>query len=212
MAKRDGCILCSCKSLVFMKPKFVFFALFVLFSGSTAFAMLAIRWQASSESNVAGYRIYIGFESGRYEQVLDLGNSNLYLIQDLMVDTTCYFSVTAYNTAGLESRKSEEVSVFLPSSYQLETNPILYASYPNPFRHNAHLICYFPDELDINLVIYNMQGMHVYTILQGLVEPGLYTFQWSGVNQCGQKIAAGVYLASLHYRQRRLSKKIVLVR
>ena len=174
--------------------------------------MLAVRWQPSSDPSVVGYRIYVGFQTGSYEYTVDLGNSNLYLIQDSVVDTTYFFSITAYNQQGLESKKSEEVSVFVPSNYITRKMPELYPNYPNPVQNSTRFVYYIPFQQDISLTIYNILGERIMTIQKGMVEPGLHHYFWNGCDSNGHQVTSGVYVATLLYGQWRLSQKVVIAR
>ncbi|UFS68940.1 fibronectin type III domain-containing protein [Geomonas sp. RF6] len=79
-------------------------------------AEAALSWEAPSVnmdgspiSDLAGYRVYIGTSSGKYDESFDAGSRQNYLAYNLVPGTTYYFAVTAYNTSGEESPFSEEV-------------------------------------------------------------------------------------------------------
>jgi hypothetical protein len=58
--------------------------------------------------DLAGYKLYYGQSSGDYPSFVDTGMNSYYTGADLSPGTWC-FAVTAYDTAGNESGKSEEV-------------------------------------------------------------------------------------------------------
>jgi hypothetical protein len=91
-------------------PQFLI-ALVMLFAlGSVARAADAtLAWDANTESDLAGYKIYYGNGSHVYGSPVILGKVTTYTITNLPAGTY-YFAVTAYNTAGLESGYSNEVS------------------------------------------------------------------------------------------------------
>jgi hypothetical protein len=62
-------------------------------------------------TNLAGYKIYYGTTSQDYSQNIKLANASLsrYVVSDLPAGTY-YFAITAYNTQGIESPVSGEVS------------------------------------------------------------------------------------------------------
>lgn len=66
------------------------------------------------DTDVTGYRVYMGSESGLYTQSFDAGPALTYKLTGL-ADGTYYFAVTAYNSARYESVYSNEVSVTLYS-------------------------------------------------------------------------------------------------
>ena len=69
-----------------------------------------LTWNASTSTNLAGYKVYVGTSSGVYGSSINVGNITSYTVTNLGVGSTYYFAVTAYNTSGVESGYSNEVS------------------------------------------------------------------------------------------------------
>ena len=69
-----------------------------------------LSWDANTEANLAGYKLYVGTASGTYGAAVDVGNITTFKMIDLVKGKTYYFVVTAYDTAGNESDYSVEVS------------------------------------------------------------------------------------------------------
>ena len=67
-------------------------------------------------TDLAGYKIYYGPTSGSYTNTLDVGNVTTSVVNNLTDGLTYYFTVSAYNSAGVESSFSNEVSKTLPST------------------------------------------------------------------------------------------------
>jgi hypothetical protein len=84
-------------------------SLFVFLSTAEA-AYLDIAWIPNGESDLAGYRVYYGTESGDYINFVDVGMATSCHLDDLLEDVTYYISLTAYDIAGNESGFSNEVS------------------------------------------------------------------------------------------------------
>jgi hypothetical protein len=75
---------------------------------------LNLAWNANTESNIAGYKLYMGTTSGVYGAPIDVGLVTTYVVQNLVSGTTYYFAITAYNTSGLESAKSTAITYAAP--------------------------------------------------------------------------------------------------
>jgi hypothetical protein len=71
-------------------------------------ANVTLAWDA--ESGVAGYRLHYGTSSGSYTQSSDVGTNTTATVSNLTAGQMYYFVVTAYNSAGLESQPSDQVS------------------------------------------------------------------------------------------------------
>lgn len=70
----------------------------------------SLSWSPPSTSTgVAGYNVYMGTASGVYGPPINVGNVTSYGLSNLAVGTY-YFVVTDYDTSGVESPPSNEVS------------------------------------------------------------------------------------------------------
>jgi len=88
-----------------------FIMVFTLVSCQSALAAeIKLAWDANTESDLAGYKVYYGTASGSYTASVDVGNSTSYTITGLKQGQTYYLALTAYNTSGSESGYSGEVS------------------------------------------------------------------------------------------------------
>jgi hypothetical protein len=83
-------------------------------------AVVKLAWDPSTEEGLAGYKIYYGYASGDYDTSIDVGNTTTFQITDLEYDQTYYFASTAYDTSGLESDYSNEIS-YVPTEYGYNT-------------------------------------------------------------------------------------------
>ncbi|MBA5876271.1 MAG: hypothetical protein GDA66_17230 [Nitrospira sp. CR1.2] len=75
-------------------------------------ASATVSWNANTESDLAGYRIYVGTRSGSYGFVgpFEVSNRTSFTIANLPTGTTYFFAVSAFDKSGNESAKSAEVS------------------------------------------------------------------------------------------------------
>ena len=84
----------------------------VVFQGSSG-NTVTLAWDANTEPDLAGYKVYWGRSSGHYDNTpvpTVAPSANPTFITPALPNGTWYFAVTAYNTAGLESGYSNEVS------------------------------------------------------------------------------------------------------
>ncbi len=75
-------------------------------------ASATISWNANSESDLAGYRVYVGTRSGVYGFAgpFEVTNRTSFTITNLPIGATYFFAVSAFDKSGNESAKSAEVS------------------------------------------------------------------------------------------------------
>ena len=69
-----------------------------------------LTWTPNTETNLTGYNVYMGTQSGAYGAPVSVGTATTYTVGKLIGGTTYYFTVTALNSAGAESLHSSEVS------------------------------------------------------------------------------------------------------
>ncbi len=102
--------------MIKLGKKLVFAVIFsLLFSVSTVVFgqqsdVVKLGWDANTESDLAGYKIYTGTVSGTYTNIIDVHNVTEFTIPNLTVDTTYFFAATAYDSSGNESGYSNEIS------------------------------------------------------------------------------------------------------
>ncbi len=72
-------------------------------------ATVDLAWDANTESDLAGYKIYYGTASGNYSHSIDVGNVTQYTLTGLDDGITYYLAATAYDVDDNESAYSEEL-------------------------------------------------------------------------------------------------------
>ena len=101
----------------FLRTLFVFLAVGVANLHSALGVNLA--WDPSPDTNVTGYVIYYGTNSGGYPWRIDVGNHSTAMVSNLPPGVTYYFVVTAYAADGAESLPSNEVTYLVPGMLRL---------------------------------------------------------------------------------------------
>jgi hypothetical protein len=89
----------------------------------------------------------------------------------------------------------------LPTSYSLSQN------YPNPFNPTTNINFSVAKASNVKLIIYNILGQRVATLINGYMSAGTYTYRFDASN-----LASGIYLYSLEAGSYRMNKKMVLLK
>src|SRR5579862_718568 len=85
--------------------------LLLFWAGAARAATLTLTWNASPETDIAGYTLYWGTQSGVYNVgSVDVGNRTSWQVTGLVDGSPYYFVVRAYDTSNLLSAASTEVS------------------------------------------------------------------------------------------------------
>src|SRR5436190_2911928 len=77
-------------------------------------ATVGFVWSANSEPDLAGYKLYVGTLPGIYSGYVDVGPATSFQLFDLIRGTTYHFALTAYNSGGLESGFTPELTKQVP--------------------------------------------------------------------------------------------------
>jgi hypothetical protein len=93
-------------------------------------AQVKLAWDASTDSNISGYKVYYGTSSGSYQVVIDVGNIPACTISNLPEGITYYFAATGYDSSGAESDFSNEV--VYPPRLSTDTIPPTITSFSIP--------------------------------------------------------------------------------
>ena len=81
--------------------------------GSMPGNVATLSWDPNSEANLAGYKLYLTTQSGRYGSSFAAVPASVttYQVPGLQPGTVYFFAITAYDTSGRESIPSNEVSI-----------------------------------------------------------------------------------------------------
>jgi len=89
----------------------------LLFSGNLFAGSANLAWNASTSSNIGGYKVSYGQSSGSYSSTIDVGNKTTYSVPNLQEGTKYYFAVKAYDSAKtVESAYSNETNFTVPTT------------------------------------------------------------------------------------------------
>ncbi len=97
-------------------------------------------------------------------------------------------------------------NVAIPSDYVLKQN------YPNPFNPETTIEFSIPEEQDVHLSIFAINGQRVRTLVESSTQPGTYTAKWDGKDQHGIQVPSGIYIYRLEGRNIHIAKRMILLK
>ena len=122
----------------------------------------------------------------------------LYVTSDFvnhMVIRVTYEAPTAAEEAGEE-----------PADFELEAN------YPNPFKASTAIRYSLRAVADVELVLFDVTGRRVATLVDGVQPAGRHTAYWDGRMNSGVEVASGIYIYRLRVGERQRARKLLLLR
>ena len=94
----------------------------------------------------------------------------------------------------------------IPESYVLDQN------YPNPFNPTTQILFSLPKAERTSLIVYNMLGQKVATLIDGLLGLGSHVVTWNGRDSRGMQLSSGVYFYTLRTSSFTSTRKMVMVK
>jgi hypothetical protein len=88
----------------------------------------------------------------------------------------------------------------------------LFQNQPNPFNPETNISFRLPVRAHASLVVYNIEGKKVRTLLSHEVGAGTHTVRWDGRDENGNAVASGVYLYRLKTNEFVHTMKMVLMK
>jgi hypothetical protein len=112
-----------------------------------------------------------------------------------------YLEITTSGT-GVEDAEHD----FASRSFRLGQN------FPNPFNNKTILQFDLPHTSDVSLVIYNLLGERVKTLLEEKKQAGTYRVEWDGTEHSGNSVSSGIYLYRLQAGNYSQTKRLLYLK
>ncbi len=186
------------------------------------YSQIGLTWSAPQSDGGSAIQHY------EYQKNADpwsnIGNTTSYTASGLTGGTSYTFSIRAVNgvnktgpsaSVTLATRAGEVAEgAGKPVSLQraLADSVLAVVVAPNPFNPTTTLHLHLPADSPVKLVIYNMAGQRVQTVLDSRLQAGYHTFHWDGRDALGRATTSGVYLYRVNTPTQTLVGKMVLIR
>jgi hypothetical protein len=101
---------------------------------------------------------------------------------------------------------SEQPGRNIPESF------VLLPNYPNPFNPDTYIEYALPTDCQVTLVVYNILGQRVRTLINSHQTAGFKSVRWDGKDDSGDQVSAGVYFYSIKADNFSQTKKMLLLK
>jgi hypothetical protein len=113
----------------------------------------------------------------------------------------------------LAFRLTNEPSSGVPEHETLPEGLGLFQNVPNPFTSATTIRYNLPGGGGhVKLEIYDVTGRLVSTLVDDVQQGGVYSVEWSGTNDAGRELPAGIYFQRLSLDNQEISQKMLLMR
>ncbi|MBC8375107.1 MAG: T9SS type A sorting domain-containing protein [FCB group bacterium] len=87
----------------------------------------------------------------------------------------------------------------------------LQQNFPNPFNPSTTISYELPTQSDVRIVVYDILGQEVATLVSENQSVGYKSIQWDGLNTQGQQLSTGMYLYVIHAGEFTQTRKMLLL-
>jgi len=129
-------------------------------------------------------------------QSLDRDNSNI------TIGYTIYGADQQIISRGMQNIELKAV----PDEFALHNN------YPNPFNPVTTMLYDLPEAGHTRLIIYDLMGRQVQTLVDQPMAAGYYRQQWDGRNTMGQMVSGGIYFYQIQTNGFTRTRKMLLLK
>ena len=166
---------------------------------------VTVTWDPPSSTSfftLENYCVYCSDESDPYADPLETqtisAQNTSFEHTDLTPGDEWYYTVTAIYNGDRESAPCEPIKILIvgvgdrladiPTAFMLKQN------YPNPFNPTTTVEFDIPQASHVSIIIYDILGHKVRTLIDQNYRPGSYTIVWNGRDDKGLSLTSGMYL------------------
>lgn len=134
-----------------------------------------------------------------------------------LIDTS--FSMTPYNPENIDDvlyiknliLEIKSASLLVDQKMKPELFK-LHANYPNPFNPITSIAYDLSKTTFVNISIFDMTGRKIRTLIKRSQEEGYKSVLWNGANDRGETVSAGLYLYTITIKNKRQTRKMLLLK
>ena len=122
---------------------------------------------------------------------------------------TDYLGFAGHNldpTGPIELYMNTHDLTYLPDKHSLHQN------YPNPLNPETIIPYDLPENIFVNITIYDLLGRQVKTLVNQVQNAGFNSIQWNATNDYGEPVSAGIYLYQIKAGTFYQTRKMALLR
>ncbi len=121
----------------------------------------------------------------------------------------------SFGTYKIEVRDQDDFGTVVGIADDFEKAPLSYRlkqNYPNPFNPETRIYFQIPNAQQVEIMVYNILGQRVRTLVQNHFNAGQHVVNWDGRNDAGQRVTSGVYIYRIKAGEFIDSKKMLMVK
>ncbi len=85
-------------------------------------------------------------------------------------------------------------------------------NYPNPFNPSTQFSISLPERVFVHIAVYDLNGRKVATLINSIMDNGIYELKWEGKNDSGSIVSAGVYILKVDAGTFHDNQKLIFIK
>jgi hypothetical protein len=191
------------------------------FTATRSDDQVTLRWVTESETDNLGFNIYRSLNKTEHYRKINgriiegAGNSSqqheyTFVDKDIVRGFTYWYKLEDVDYEGnpvmhgpISPQEAAKEQVL-----EFRLNP----AYPNPFNPVTHIAYEIPQDGNVKLVVYDLNGKTIRTLVNAEQKAGQYQLEWNGTDQSGNFVSSGVYFVSITTGNYKKTNKVIFVR
>mgnify|MGYP006299922059 CR=1 FL=1 len=176
---------------------------------------VVVSWETSKEINTTGFYLLKSEnkDNGFIRVNPDMIKSNktgIYSFRDNDVAAGKHYF---YKLLEIDRYGYENEYGLVEAEVALPTRVALHPNYPNPFNPSTTIRFELPKAYRVELVVYNIRGERVNTLIDKKMSAGIHSVVWHADNTAGHVVPSGVYYCRLSLDQEKPhTRKLLLLK
>ena len=121
-----------------------------------------------------------------------ISHTNIFMIKEMIINNEEYLIVDNQGSMEVWS-----LNITQSVEEELPKPKFTLSNYPNPFNPETNIVFNILEESKVELVIYNIKGQKIRSLLNDQITSGEHSIIWNGEDDSGKKVSSGVYLYKL---------------
>jgi len=106
----------------------------------------------------------------------------------------------------------QSTSTLAIDEFGIPTEFSVYQNYPNPFNPSTTIEFDVAEMDEVSLIVYDLTGKEVATLVSGTYTPGTYNVEWNAVNNAGDGIVSGMYIYRYFSSEKAITRKMLYLK
>ena len=125
---------------------------------------------------------------------------------DACADTASGATVNDDGCSESQQLSISQVDIVLPTEFSIAQN------FPNPFNPVTSITFDVAEMDEVSLIVYDLTGKEVITLVSGTYTPGTYNVEWNAVNNAGDGIVSGMYICRYISSEKAITRKMLYLK